>query len=239
MFIISVCIVFSTMIQAQRVQLISALGADSTIYSKLVFDKSLDIQHVEWIKPLKKESLEDYCDRLIILNNINSEDIIIGTSFGGLVATVISKKIHPKKTILISSISRQDEKPPKFKFLQVFRFHKIIPKSLLDKPGLLIWYCFGKVTEYEKIFLTRMFENNDVDLVSWCIDQIMKYDNRTDPPDLVKINGSHDKTFHIRNIDTDYKLSGTHLMVYNMADTISYILNNILLKEEKTVAGKE
>jgi hypothetical protein len=213
----------------QRVHLVSALGSDSSIYSQLTFDKSLQINHVEWLKPEKRESLEAYCDRLIEENDITSEDIVIGTSFGGIVATVISLKVHPKETILLSSISRRDEKPLNFKFMQVFRCHKVVPKFLLNKPSMVIGKCFGKVSDEERIVLCEMIRKNDVDLIAWSIDQIMKFDNMTDPPNLYKINGSQDKVFHIKYIDFDRILDGTHLMVYNMPEEVSAILDSLIM----------
>lgn len=220
-------------IQAQRVHLISALGSDSSIYSQLSFDGSLTINHVEWLIPEKKETLESYCDRLIEENNISSEDIVIGTSFGGIVATMISLKVNPKQTILISSISRKDEKPLNFKFMQIFRCHKVVPKFLMNKPEMVIGRCFGEVSEDEKLVLSEMIVKNDVDLIAWSVDQIMKFDNMTDPANLCKINGLQDKVFHVKYIDSDFLLNGSHLMVYNMPGEVSSLLDSLIRMPEQ------
>ena len=76
-------------LNAQTVHLVSALGADSIIYSNIQLDPSFKTNHVKWIKPLKGESLRAYSIRLVRINNITENDIVIGTSFGGIVATEI------------------------------------------------------------------------------------------------------------------------------------------------------
>jgi len=222
-------IISGVLLQAQKVQLISALGTDSTIYSNLGFDESFGINHIEWLKPQKRESMEAYCQRLINENQITPNDIVIGTSFGGIVATEISKMVHPRMTILISSFSIKDEKPLKFRFLQIFGCHKILPKYIFNKPGIIIGNCFGKVSEEEREYLSEMIRKNDVDLVAWSINQIMKYDNQSTPDNLFKINGKDDKTFPAKNIDTDFLVDGTHLIVYNNADLISSILHDLMI----------
>lgn len=237
--ILILALLFSqSQIQSQRVHLISALGCDSSIYSKLSLDESTQVNHVKWLSPLKNESLDSYCDRLIEENQISSRDIVVGTSFGGLVATIISSKIHPAATILISSISRQDEKPFNFRFMQIFRCHKIVPKCLMNKPGVVIGKCFGKVSDEERAFLQEMVVKNDVGLVAWSVDQIMRFDNMTDLPNLYKINGLHDKVFPSKNIHTDFTLDGTHLMVYNQPAEISAILRS-LISDHTMMASKD
>jgi hypothetical protein len=231
-----------TAIKAQKIHFVSALGADSTIYSNIELNTIFPVNHVEWLIPLKKESIESYCQRLIAENNISSNDILIGTSFGGIVAVEIGKIIQPKKIILISSISNQNEKPAKFKFLKLFRFNKLIPKSWLNNPDLIIRSCFGDVTTVEREFLSAMIIHYNVELVYWSLNQIMKFDNKVIHENVVKINGSRDKTFPIKNIRTDYLIDGTHLMVYSNAKEISKVLNNELATvnlEIKLLAGNE
>lgn len=213
---------------AQKIYFISALGADSSIYTHIKLESTYCIKYVEWLIPLKKESITHYCSRLIDENQISNNDIVIGTSFGGIIATEIGKLIHLKKLILISSISTSDEKPSRFKFLRIFRFNKLIPKSMLNNPKLIIKSCFGEVSVDERYFLSEMIKNYNVDLVYWSLNQIMKFNNRINPKNLVKINGSNDKTFPSKNIRTDYLIDGTHLMVYNNALEVSSLLNELL-----------
>jgi hypothetical protein len=233
LFLTLALVVFGFYLLPQKVHLISALASDSSIYSRIVFDSTLSIHHVKWIKPIKQETIEQYSERLITENGMTKEDIVIGTSFGGLVATEICKQLQPRLTILISSISMKHEKPLKFKFLNVLKLHKIIPKALLNNPNLVIKNCFGKVSPDEKEFLTDMLRKSDVKLAAWSIDQVIKYDNNVEPSHLIKINGLKDKTFHAKNIDTDYFLDGTHMMVYNKPMEISLLLNYIIRHNKK------
>ncbi len=222
----------SMLISAQKIFLISAMSSDSNIYTNIHISSPYQIHHVAWLKPFENESLESYCGRLIEINNISEEDIIIGTSFGALVATIIGKTVRNSKTILISGFSTKDEKPFKFKFLKIFPFHRMIPRKWLKSPRMIISKCFGKVTPEERAFLTEMIRGYDTDLIFWSIDQIVKFDNTIQPPGLVKINGSRDRTFNTKGIHRDILLDGTHLMVYNQAELISAVLNGLLNSDD-------
>lgn len=221
--------------KAQKIHFISALGADSSIYSNIELSSVYPVNHVKWLIPLKNESIESYCQRLIAENDIAENDLLIGTSFGGIVAVEIGKLIQLKKIILISSISTCYEKPPKFKFLNLFRFNKLVPKALLNNPNLIIKSCFGDVSKNERTFLSAMIIHYNVDLVYWSLNQIMKFDNKTTHRNIVKINGCNDKTFPIKNIRTDYMIDGTHLMVYSNAKEISKVLINELTIENSNM----
>ncbi len=57
---------------------------------------------MDWIEPLKNESLKNYAQR--ISNKITSDNpTLIGLSFGGILAVEISKILKLQKVILISS----------------------------------------------------------------------------------------------------------------------------------------
>ena len=80
---------------------ISGLGADKRVFEKLTLD--LELIPIDWITPYKNERIEDYAKRLSKKIDKKEEFIIIGVSFGGLIATEISKILKSKLTILISS----------------------------------------------------------------------------------------------------------------------------------------
>lgn len=56
---------------------ISGLGADKRIFSRIKLDERIHVIHVEWIKPLKKESLPDYAKRLSEIVDVSSPFIFI------------------------------------------------------------------------------------------------------------------------------------------------------------------
>lgn len=84
-----------------KIYVFSGLGVDKRVYDNIDFG-TLDVEFIDWIEPLKNESLESYAFR--ISKKITEENpILIGLSFGGMLAAEISKIINVKKIILIAS----------------------------------------------------------------------------------------------------------------------------------------
>src|SRR5690554_7488387 len=64
----------------------------------------------------------------------DEEFAIMGVSFGGLVATEISKFIHPKYTILLSTVETKDEMRPFFKLVGKHNLDRKLPAEMFDPP---------------------------------------------------------------------------------------------------------
>src|SRR6218665_2073919 len=45
---------------ARNVYFLSGLGADQRVFRKLELDKHFQVRHIEWIRPLRNESLRSY-----------------------------------------------------------------------------------------------------------------------------------------------------------------------------------
>lgn len=76
----------------KKVYILSGLGADERVFKYLDF-KDLDITFVQWIKPKPHEKLMDYVERL--REQIKQDNpILIGLSFGGIVAAELAKIIR-------------------------------------------------------------------------------------------------------------------------------------------------
>ncbi|HQV56104.1 MAG TPA: alpha/beta hydrolase, partial [Chitinophagaceae bacterium] len=85
----------------KKVYFISGLGADKRAFSFLDLSFCEPI-FIDWIKPVDNESLYQYAMRL--KEQINEPSpIIVGVSFGGMLATEIAKSDASAKVIIISS----------------------------------------------------------------------------------------------------------------------------------------
>ena len=99
----------------QHIYLMPGLGANSLIFEYLEFPKEKYCIHLlDWIMPIKNETLKDYCIRFS--NEIKHENVIlIGVSFGGVIVQELSRLISIKKLIIISSIKNNKELPKNFR----------------------------------------------------------------------------------------------------------------------------
>ena len=83
----------------------SGLGADERVFSEMTFGGK-NVIHVKWISPVKEESISDYAKRISTVIK-EPDPVLIGYSFGGLIAIEISKLMPVKKIILLASVKNQ------------------------------------------------------------------------------------------------------------------------------------
>lgn len=139
-----------------KIYILSGLGVDRRVFDKIDFG-DLDVEFIDWITPLRNEPLEDYAKR-ISLKITTQNPVLIGLSFGGMVAVEISKIIKTKKIILIASAKNKFELPKFNRISGKLGLNKLIPKSLFKKQNFFTNWLFGIETESEKLLLKNILQ---------------------------------------------------------------------------------
>lgn len=208
---------------------ISGLGADKRAFGKLKLPDNYIVKHIDWITPIENEPLENYALRLSKEIDTTHPFVIVGLSFGGIIATEISKILKPKLTVLISSIASKQFLPWYYKIIGLTFLDKLIPASILKKPSRLSFYFFGAKTIETKKLLTNIFHDTDEIFLKWAIRKIVTWKNIVVPTNLFHIHGSADKILPLRFLRADVEIkAGGHLMVFDKADQVSKILTERL-----------
>ena len=211
----------------KKVYVFSGLGVDKRVFQKVDFG-NLDIKFVDWIEPRKAEKIQEYAQRISI--KIDSENpILIGLSFGGIIAVEISKFIVIEKLILIASAKTRNEIPMLYRILGKLKIHNVIPSSLLKSGNFISNWFFGAQTPSDKILLKQILEETDNKFLYWAIDKVVTWKNLQIPSNYVHIHGLNDRILPIKNIKTDYKIQGGgHFMTVNKSEEISKLLKKII-----------
>lgn len=105
----------------KKIYILSGLGADERVFKKLDL-VPLEPVYLKWIPPHKNESVESYASRL--LSQITEKNpVLIGLSFGGMMAIEIAKQIETKKLFFFHQ-RKQNMKFPGIIDLLVFKNSK-------------------------------------------------------------------------------------------------------------------
>jgi hypothetical protein len=207
------------------VYFISGQAADETLFENLSLPSYINIKHVHWIEPLKQETLLDYCKRLSQQIDTSGDFVLIGVSLGGIVSVELNKILHPKQTIIISSIATRHELPPLMKFIRLFRIYKIVPANFYKWYSPALDWFFGAKTKREKALLRFYSRSTTENYMKWAVNEILNWENEQRPPNLFHIHGTKDRIFPYKMTHANVLVKdGTHLMVHNRADEISKIL---------------
>lgn len=204
----------------------SGLGADERVFVNLNLS-DFNTTHVEWIKPLNRESIESYAKRLCAQIK-TPNPVLLGMSFGGMMAVEIAKQIETEKVILISSAKTKQELPSYYHFSGRFRLYKFIPMKLLMSSNFLVYWFFGAKSKTDKQLLKNILKDSDPTFFKWAIDQVARWKNETLIENYVHIHGTNDRVIPVKNIQCTHLIEdGGHLMVFNMADELNQVLKQL------------
>ncbi len=204
---------------------LSGLGADERIFSNLVLPQSIKIKHIGWIPHIAGESLANYTKRLSKQIDITKPFRLVGVSFGGIVATELSKILNPRQIIIISSVAVSTQLPAYFGMMAQGFGNPFFPKPLLKSANPFSYWLFGAATEQSRKLFKEIISQADKNFLVWDIDKIARWDNKKRAQNLYHIHGAHDKIFPVELVNADYIVkAGGHLMVYDKPAEISKVL---------------
>jgi len=205
--------------------LFSGLGADKRVFNFLNLSE-YNIHHVAWIKPDGKESLAEYAKKLLP-QIIKEKPILLGVSFGGVIALEIAKLMEVEKIILISSAKTPDAIPSYFKIMAMLKLQNLMPAHAIKKPSEMLFWLFGVDTLEHRNLLTSIMADTDERFFSWAIKTISSWKNNIIVDRVIQIHGTKDRILNLQTADFVIK-GGGHFMVVSRAKEISEIIKNVI-----------
>ena len=212
----------------KNIYCVSGLGADERVFQKLKFQGYQPI-HICWVEPKPRESIAEYAQRLTA--QIKSErPILVGLSFGGIIAVEMAKQIDTEKVILISSTKDEREVPFYFKIFRWLPIYQILPARLMLLFGRLFasWFFSLETVAERKLFKAILFDTN-ARFFKWAIHQVVTWKNELIPQNIYHIHGESDRIFPFRYVREDFSVeNGGHFMIMNRAELVSNLIQKIV-----------
>ena len=211
----------------KNIYCISGLGADERAFEKLTIN-GCSLYPLKWVDPLINETLSSYAARMSV--QIKDENpVLLGLSFGGMIAVEIAKQIAVEKLILISSVKTIYEIPKWMRVAGTLNLHKLIPIRKNRFTEKADDRRMGIETMEEKAFVDHYRKKADQKYIDWAIDQILNWRNSWIPENTFHIHGENDRMFPLKNIQPTHVIKkGTHIMILNRGKEISSCIEQIL-----------
>lgn len=207
----------------------SGLGTDERIFRNIHFAEFCEVHHIAWKKPLRKETLDHYVDRLLEEVDSAKPFVFTGLSFGGLIAQEAAKKLPPLQTIIISSISSPKEISWYFRFAGKLKLNRLAPFRLLKFANRSVNRIFGAKRGEDKKLMAEIIRDADVDLLRWSVEKLLSWKNENPVKNLFHIHGDKDRLLPLKNKKVNVIVKGgTHLMIYNQAEEVEKAIANQL-----------
>lgn len=211
---------------ATKIYVISGLGVDQRVFSKIDFG-SLDITYLNWITPSANEPLSTYAKR--ISTKITAKNpILIGLSFGGMLAIEIAKIIDTKQIILLASTKGRHEFPILYRLAGRLKLNQLVPGALLKFHSFLSDYFFGIRKKEDSLILKQILNDTDPNFMTWAIHQILQWKNNSVPDHLIHIHGDKDRIIPIKSLKPNFIIKGAgHFMTVTHAQEVEKLLQEI------------
>lgn len=202
--------------------ILSGLGADHRVFSRINFPSNHT--HLPWIENEPNESIKSYAKRLSE-GITHKNPILIGLSFGGIIAQEIAAIMPVKELILISTIRSKSEKPWYFQLAAKLNLVSLIPDFLLAKPNIFVAYAFSLTKKEDKKVLQSCFDNTTSSHMKWAMKQIVNWQGVKYNRLTFHIHSKRDRIFTTNKNTSDNKVNGGHFAVYTNADELNEVLD--------------
>lgn len=203
---------------------ISGLGADKRVFNFLELD--YPFVAIEWIKPNLNESIKSYAIRLSKSIDTSTDFILIGVSFGGLIAVELNKILNPRLTILVSSAETKHDLRLTYRLIGKTGIIKYLPKKFFSIPNYIATFIF---TADNSILLQSILKDSDAEFTKWAINELVLWNNEQKFTNMISIHGTNDRLIPWnKSKQTVLIPNGGHFMIVDKASQISKVINDKL-----------
>ncbi len=199
------------------------------MFRSLHLPPELPYKHVQWIAPASiDEPIQEYVQRL----KSQIEDphpILVGLSFGGVVATELAKILKPRKLVIIASLATSKALPWHYRLLGSLHLHRYLPLKLMQSMVPLAPWFFGAHTPEAKKLLREIILEIDEKFLRWSMGQLLAWRQPIPFPGVIHIHGTKDKVLPFRKWPNVISIkNGEHLIVLHQAEEVSAILSQLI-----------
>jgi pimeloyl-ACP methyl ester carboxylesterase len=213
---------------ANRVYCISGLGADHRVFRNLAVP-GWELVPLPWIPFHEDDTLPSYAQKFA--RQIPGEEpVILGLSFGGMLATEIGKITKTREIIIVSSAKGPQELNIHGGAISRWLISsRIIPSFLFTVPNPVVLSYFGAHTREEKEVMRDVIRHTDGRFMKWALQALLTWKNSTVPAGLLHIHGTADRVIPSAAVKPDAWIAGgSHMMIFNRAADVNDIIARYL-----------
>lgn len=190
--------------------LLPGMGANSNMYSG-PWREIEDCCFIDWPPYNREKSVTDLASRLIEIHHIRPEDIVIGSSMGGMIAIEMANIMGLKLVILIGSATSPIELSLLSKLLMPLSFMPVVLLSQL-------------IASISKDSISQMYSKSDPEFIVKMSKAVLNWHGyNCDNTQIGRIHGKKDKFITCPN-DCETIDNGGHLIAITHAhECVKYV----------------
>lgn len=204
--------------------LVPGMGANKRLFENYSLRGNVHI--LEWVDQRQAVTLQEYA--AILAEHIKTENnIIVGSSMGGMMANELSHLVKPKATVLISAPAHRGEFPRSLNLLEKTRIYRLSTPQITYKLSFLARTFMGFSNKEHDALFFEMLRANGPDFLHFSVRAVLEWRRLNAPHgEWLQILGENDKLFTSQTPGKTTVLRGSgHFMAYEQAQEISGIIN--------------
>ena len=213
-----------------RIIYISGIGADGRAFTKLDIQGEYEHVYTHWISFNASDSLESYVTRFIETYAITPQDVLVGLSFGGLIAQKISELVGNSKVVLVCSFRSKRDLRPLWHLCLRWKLYWLFPTFQIPLITPIVTISLNARSRESRQTTTAMLKDSDFRFIRWALKEIAVNDlSDTFKESFLILNGTRDllvRTWQAKL--TSIIKGGSHFMVFDRADQITPIIQEYL-----------
>jgi len=197
-----------------HIYFVPGLAAGKEIFENISLSKEkYEVHVIEWLIPHNKESITQYAKRMAA-EVTESNSVLIGVSFGGVMVQEMSEFLDLKKLIIISSVKSKNELPSKMRIFKSIPAYRLIPSRFLENSKNMVKYGLGVKSKAKLEIYQKYLSVKNTHYLKWAIQQMVGWNRSEEIENVIHIHGDKDPIFPIRKIKNCIIVpGGTHIML--------------------------
>lgn len=205
-----------------KIYAIPGLGADKRVFANL--QQYLPLCIIDWKPNEPHESVEHYARRMASEIAEDEPFILLGLSFGGVIAQEICRFLKPEKLILLSSIAHQNELQTFFKLVYKSGVLQLAPPIFYRPPVAVCQWYFGTK---ETAMIEALLADLDLELAKWSVLALMNWKCQPISVPIIRVHGTADRLLLYQQ-DAIAIQDGSHFMVIDKAEAVAIAIKKAL-----------
>ncbi len=210
-----------------KVYFLNGLGVDSRVFREIDLPEH-ELVFLEWIPLSNGETMRSYAQKFLAYYEIEQDSVLVGLSFGGMLAHEIATLQCHKGIVLISSSLGKQDFPWYLKLFLSTRLFFLLPDKTILRSNAFSRWLFGVHAQEDIVLLNDLFGSMDPQQVRRMIQCIQTWRPESVATQTYRIHGTQDHLLKIpENVEYPIAEAG-HFAVFTHATVVSASLKSCL-----------
>lgn len=217
-----------------NIYLLPGMAADRWLYDPITLELGekhfISWTYIDGVRTLR-EYAEVLCSRITTENNI-----YIGSSMGGMVATEMAHILPPEQLILLSAPVSRTEFPRSLNLAAKTKIGHVFSPEAMARVRRIADTFMGFKNSADRVLFYETLEQQGPHFLHFAVNAILEWDRTTRLSNYFQIVGDQDRLFKARKMVNPTVIAGAgHFMTREQPEVLSHLINQELRRISETL----